>query len=79
MNRFLYLLGMGYGLGRFLGDMGGMPYPTFLASGLVASSAMTTASFEGMYFVHTRMVPQKHTTPCWQRRLILMTLWRGKC
>ncbi len=56
---FLYLLGMGYGLGRFIGDMVGLPYLTFLASGLVASSAMTTASFEGMYSVHTRMVPQK--------------------
>jgi len=56
---FLYLLGMGYGLGRFIGEMAGMPYLSFLASGLVASSAMTTASFEGMYSVHTRMVPQK--------------------
>ena len=55
----LYLLGLGYGLGHFVGDMAGMPYLAFLASGIIASSAMTTASFEGMYSVFTRMVPQK--------------------
>jgi len=55
----LYLLGLGFGLGHFIGEMGSMPYITFLASGIIASSAMTTASFEGMYSVYTRMVPQK--------------------
>lgn len=55
----LYLLGLGYGLGAFIGEMSDMPYLTFLASGIVASSAMTTATFEGMYSVFTRMVPQQ--------------------
>lgn len=55
----LYLLGLGYGLGFFIGEMSNMPYLTFLASGIVASSAMTTASFEGMYSVYTRMATQK--------------------
>lgn len=55
----LYLLGLGYGLGHFIGEMSDMPYLTFLASGIIASSAMTTATFEGMYSVYTRMVPQK--------------------
>jgi len=55
----LYLLGLGFGLGHFVGEMAGMPYLAFLASGIIASSAMTTASFEGMYSVFTRMVPQK--------------------
>lgn len=55
----LYLLGLGLGLGHFVGDMGGMPYLAFLASGIVASSAMTVSSFEGMYSVFTRMVPQR--------------------
>jgi len=54
----LYLLGLGFGLGFFIGEMANMPYMTFLASGIVASTAMTTASFEGMYSVYTRMVPQ---------------------
>jgi len=55
----LYLLGLGYGLGFFIGEMDDMPYLSFLASGIVASSAMTTASFEGMYSVFTRMVTQR--------------------
>lgn len=55
----IYLLGLGYGLGGFVGSMAGMSYMAFLASGIVASSAMTTASFEGMYSVFTRMVPQR--------------------
>lgn len=56
---FVYLLGLGFGLGRFVGEVDGMTYLTFLASGLVASSAMNTASFEGMYSVFTRMVHQQ--------------------
>lgn len=56
---FVYLLGLGFGLGRFVGDVDGMGYLTFLASGLVAASAMNVASFEGMYSVFTRMVPQR--------------------
>ncbi|MES9845196.1 MAG: ABC transporter permease [Candidatus Sedimenticola sp. PURPLELP] len=55
----LYLLGMGFGLGHFVGEMSGMPYLAFLASGIIASSAMTTATFEGMYSVYTRMDPQR--------------------
>ncbi|WP_245831902.1 ABC transporter permease [Solemya velesiana gill symbiont] len=55
----LYLLGLGFGLGHFVGEMSGMPYLAFLASGIIASSAMTTATFEGMYSVYTRMDPQR--------------------
>jgi len=56
---FIYLLGLGFGLGMFIGEMAEMPYLTYLASGIVAASAMQTASFEGMYSVFTRMVPQQ--------------------
>jgi lipooligosaccharide transport system permease protein len=56
---FVYLLGLGFGLGRFVGDVDGMGYLTFLASGLLAASAMNVASFEGMYSVFTRMVHQQ--------------------
>lgn len=56
---FLYLVGLGYGLGIFIGEMAGLPYMTFLASGIVASSAMNTATFEGTYSVYSRMVPQQ--------------------
>jgi len=55
----IYLLGLGYGLGKLVGQVGGMSYLAFIASGVIASSAMNTVSFEGMYSVFTRMVPQK--------------------
>lgn len=55
----IYLFGLGFGLGALVGDVESMPYLTFLASGLVASSAMMTATMEGTYSVFTRMVPQK--------------------
>ncbi|MDH3689883.1 MAG: hypothetical protein OEU36_10435 [Gammaproteobacteria bacterium] len=44
--------------------MSGLPYLTFLASGVVASPAMYTASFEGMHSVYTRMVPQRTYEAC---------------
>jgi len=55
----LYLLGIGYGFGHFVEVMDGLPYIAFLASGIIASSAMMTSTFEGMYSVFTRMVPQR--------------------
>ncbi|MDX1812079.1 MAG: ABC transporter permease [Gammaproteobacteria bacterium] len=54
----IYLFGLGFGLGALVGQVDSMPYLTFLASGLIASSAMMTASLEGTYSVFTRMVPQ---------------------
>jgi lipooligosaccharide transport system permease protein len=56
---FIYLLGLGYGLGMFIGEMMDMPYLTFVATGILASSAMNVASFEAMFSVYTRMVPQR--------------------
>jgi lipooligosaccharide transport system permease protein len=56
---FIYLLGLGYGLGMLIGDMMNMPYLTFIASGILASSAMNISSFEAMFSVYTRMVPQR--------------------
>jgi lipooligosaccharide transport system permease protein len=56
---FLYLVGLGFGLGMYIGGQMDMPYLTFLASGILAASAMNTASFEALFGVFTRMVPQK--------------------
>jgi len=55
----LYLLALGYGLGTFIREMAGVPYLTFLASGILVSSAMTTASIECMYSVFARLSHQK--------------------
>lgn len=56
---FIYLIGLGFGLGSFVGEMADLPYLSFLATGLLASAAMNTSSFEGMFAVYTRMVPQQ--------------------
>ena len=59
LEPLFYLLALGYGLGRFIGEMQGMDYVTFLASGFVCASAMNTASFEGLYSAYTRMAVQR--------------------
>ncbi len=58
----LYLLALGYGLGSFVGEVEGMDYITFLASGFVCASVMNTASFEGVYSAYTRMAVQETWT-----------------
>ncbi len=55
----LYLVALGYGLGNFIGEINGLSYVVFLASGIVCSSAMNTATFEGLYSAYTRMAIQK--------------------
>jgi lipooligosaccharide transport system permease protein len=56
----LYLLVLGYGLGQFVGEVQGLSYMAFLASGVICTSAVNSASFEGMYSAYTRMDVQ-HT------------------
>jgi lipooligosaccharide transport system permease protein len=55
----LYLTAFGYGLGRLIGEVQGIPYAAFLASGIVCSSAMNTSTFEGLYSAYTRMAVQQ--------------------
>jgi lipooligosaccharide transport system permease protein len=56
---FFYLLALGYGLGAFLPSIAGMTYINFLAGGMLAFSAMNTATMESLYSVFTRMDHQK--------------------
>jgi lipooligosaccharide transport system permease protein len=55
---FLYLMGMGYGLGRFVGEIEGISYLVYLTSGILAASSMNTATFEALYGGFTRMTRQ---------------------
>ena len=55
----IYMLGLGYGLGGMLPEIGGMPYITFLAAGTVCYSTMNSASFEVLYSGFTRMHEQR--------------------
>lgn len=55
----LYMLGLGYGLGQFLGKVEGVPYLHFLAAGSLAYSVMNSATFETLYSAFSRMHVQK--------------------
>ncbi|HEX5363292.1 MAG TPA: ABC transporter permease [Gallionella sp.] len=55
----IYMLGLGYGLGSMLPEVGGMPYIAFLAAGTVCYSTMNAASFEAMYSGFARMHEQR--------------------
>lgn len=55
----IYLLGLGYGLGSLLPEMGGTSYVVFLAAGTVCYSTMNSASFEALYSGFSRMHEQR--------------------
>lgn len=51
----IFLAGIGLGLGKFIVSMEGLPYIEFLATGLLVTSSMFTASFECTYGTFIRM------------------------
>lgn len=55
LEPLLFLAGIGIGLGRYIDKMDGLPYILFLASGLLVTSSMFTASFECTYGTYIRM------------------------
>lgn len=55
----IYLIGLGYGLGSLVPEMGGMSYLLFLAGGTVCYSTMNSASFEALYSGFARMHEQR--------------------
>jgi lipooligosaccharide transport system permease protein len=55
----IYLVGLGYGLGRFVPEMAGLPYLHFLAAGMICYSTMNSASFEALYSAYTRLGVQR--------------------
>jgi lipooligosaccharide transport system permease protein len=50
-----YLFALGYGLGSFIGNVQGASYIGFLTAGILSTSAMNAATFEGLYLAYTRM------------------------
>ncbi|MFZ5761063.1 MAG: ABC transporter permease [Thermodesulfobacteriota bacterium] len=55
----LFLLAMGYGLGREVGPIDGLTYLQYLGPGLAASAVMYGAAFETTYGSYTRLAVQK--------------------
>lgn len=56
---FIYLVGIGFGLGHFVHSIHGIPYATYIAPGIIASSAMFAASFENTFGTYVRLQFQK--------------------
>lgn len=55
----LYMVALGYGIGAFVPEVGGMKYIAFIGTGMVCQSAMFTSSFEAMYSAFSRMQMQR--------------------
>jgi lipooligosaccharide transport system permease protein len=53
------LVAFGYGIGSLIGDVQGLPYIQYLASGSIAVSAALAATFEALYSAFSRMHVQK--------------------
>jgi lipooligosaccharide transport system permease protein len=53
------LVAFGYGVGSLIGEVGGMPYIEYLASGSVAAAAALAATFEALYSAYSRMAVQR--------------------
>ncbi|WP_025038591.1 ABC transporter permease [Bradyrhizobium sp. DOA9] len=59
------LLGLGFGLGLIVGRVHGTSYIDYLVGGMVATSAMTSASFETLYATFARL----HSQGTWEAML----------
>ena len=53
------LVAFGFGVGSLIGQVHGVPYIQFLASGAICMSVMMAASFEALYSAFSRMHVQK--------------------
>lgn len=55
----IFLVGLGYGVGQLVGDIGTGSYLQFIAAGMAGFSVMNSASFEALYSAFTRMHVQR--------------------
>ncbi len=55
LEPLLFLAGVGIGLGGFVGEINGIAYVTFLASGIIAPPAMFTAAYECTFGTFIRL------------------------
>jgi lipooligosaccharide transport system permease protein len=82
LSPVLFLTAMGLGLGGYVSDtsaLGGVPYLVFLAPGLLAATAMQSASFEATFPIMGGLVWNKvfhamHATPITPRDIALGNL-----
>jgi lipooligosaccharide transport system permease protein len=75
----IYMLGFGYGLGKLLPEVGGVPYIMFLAAGTVCFSTMNSATFEALYSSFSRMHVQRSWDAMLNAPLSLEDVVLGEC
>jgi lipooligosaccharide transport system permease protein len=75
----IYMLGFGYGLGKLLPEVGGVPYIVFLAAGTVCFSTMNSATFESLYSSFSRMHVQRSWDAMLNAPLSLEDVVLGEC
>jgi lipooligosaccharide transport system permease protein len=59
VDPLIFLVGLGYGLGRFLPQIQGIPYVNFLAGGMLCYSTMNSATFESLWSAYSRLAVQR--------------------
>ena len=55
LEPLLFLAALGLGIGKFIHNIHGTPYLLYIIPGIIASSSMYAASFEGTFGSYTRM------------------------
>lgn len=75
----IYMLGFGYGLGKLLPEVAGMPYIVFLAAGTICFSTMNSATFETLYSSFSRMHVQRSWEAMLNAPLALDDVVMGEC
>lgn len=55
LEPIIFLLGIGFGLGKYVSGMQGLPYVVFLATAMPMTSAMFTASYECTFGTFVRL------------------------
>ncbi|HUU26589.1 MAG TPA: ABC transporter permease [archaeon] len=59
LEPLMFILALGIGLAAYIGKIGEVSYTTFLAPGMIAATAMWSASFETTYGTFVRMEYEK--------------------
>lgn len=63
IDPLIYFLGFGYGFRALVGNVNGVDYISFLAPGVIVSSAMTASSYECTFGSFTRFFTRKNYEP----------------
>lgn len=55
----IYIFGLGYGIGQLVGEIDGLSYLTYIATGMICMGTMMTTAFEATFSAFTRLDHQQ--------------------